>query len=138
MASTRVGGSILVVDDDEATRIVLRFLLETEGYIVLEAADGQAALDHLRASRRRLIVLLDWLLPDLDGTQVMQAALKNGGHARGIFQPAAHSFLMITATRKDAADLPPGLSVDIIYKPFNVAGLLARIKAAATGAVEAL
>src|SRR5262245_28441774 len=98
MASTLRGGSILVVDDDEATRIVLRLLLEAEGYSVLDAADGQAALNHLRASRRRLIVLLDWLLPDLDGAQVIQVAIKSASRGRGTRQPAAHTFLLITAT----------------------------------------
>src|SRR5262249_23384655 len=138
MASALMGGSILVVDDDEAARIGLRILLGAEGEIGLAAAGGQAALDQLRASRRRLIVLLDWLLPDLDGTRVIQTAVKSACRAGGTLQPAAHTFLLMTATRKGASDLPPGVSVDILYKPFSIADLPPRIKVAAAEAVEAL
>src|SRR5262245_14674510 len=67
---TRVG--VLVVDDDQATRETTRLVFEWAGYPVFEASDGRSALNLLGISRSRLIVLLDWILPDLDGVQVMQ------------------------------------------------------------------
>ena len=52
-------GSVLVVDDDPMLRDLLREVLEAEGYSVLQAAEGHAALDLLRSSPHRLVVLLD-------------------------------------------------------------------------------
>ena len=57
---------VLVVEDDAATRALLRDVLEDEGYAVREAADGAAGLRAARAARPAL-VLLDLYLPDTDG-----------------------------------------------------------------------
>ena len=52
-------GSFLVVDDDPPLRELLREIFEAEGYQVTEAAEGNAALDLLRSSLHRFVVLLD-------------------------------------------------------------------------------
>lgn len=62
--------SALVVDDDYSTRVLLRKLLENEGFQVLTAADGDAALQLLRSSRFDAI-LLDLLMPGVDGFAVV-------------------------------------------------------------------
>src|SRR5690348_5185506 len=55
---------ILVADDDKVTRDTVRDILEDAGYrSILEAPDGQHALDILRTSTQRLVVILDWLMP---------------------------------------------------------------------------
>jgi CheY-like chemotaxis protein len=59
-------GSILVVEDDPASREALVTLLESEGYDVAAAGDGEEALARLRAERPAL-VLLDLMLPVMDG-----------------------------------------------------------------------
>src|SRR5262245_58413653 len=54
---------VLLVDDDQAIRETLRFALEDAGYQVLEAADGIAALQALRATPTGMVVLLDLMMP---------------------------------------------------------------------------
>jgi CheY-like chemotaxis protein len=61
-----------VVDDDPEIRHALRFLLEQEGYTVHEAANGQQALDYLRTSPRRLVVLLDVWMPGVAGVEIIE------------------------------------------------------------------
>jgi two-component system response regulator MprA len=62
--------TVLVVDDDRDIRDVLTDALEAEGYRVVTAADGQEALDWLRAGTARpCVILLDLMMPRLDGIQ---------------------------------------------------------------------
>lgn len=60
-------GQVLIVDDDPTLRDLLREMLEEEGYRVLQAAEGSIALDILRSSPHRLVVLLDYLMPGMGG-----------------------------------------------------------------------
>jgi CheY-like chemotaxis protein len=59
--------TVLVVDDDSAVRTALKELFETEGYAVAVAANGRAALNHLRGGLRPSVVLLDLMMPVMDG-----------------------------------------------------------------------
>jgi len=61
---------LLIVDDEEAIRQTLRMFIEDEGYQTLEAVDGVAALAVARASADALVVLLDYMMPRLDGPGV--------------------------------------------------------------------
>ncbi len=63
---------VLVVEDNPITRKMLRFALESEGYAVREAADGQTAL-RMAEQERPDLVLQDYVLPDMDGLQLMQS-----------------------------------------------------------------
>jgi CheY-like chemotaxis protein len=58
---------VLIVDDDSAVRTALKELFETEGYAVAVAANGRAALNHLSAGLRPCVVLLDLMMPVMDG-----------------------------------------------------------------------
>jgi CheY-like chemotaxis protein len=58
---------VLVVDDDLSVRTALKELFETEGYAVVLAAHGRAALNHLRAGVRPSVILLDLMMPVMDG-----------------------------------------------------------------------
>lgn len=62
--------TVLVVDDDDDVRLLCRVNLEFEGYRVREAVDGRAALDAVAAERPD-VVLLDVMLPELDGWAVL-------------------------------------------------------------------
>jgi CheY-like chemotaxis protein len=84
----------LVVDDSESVRRLLRGVLEAEGYMVHEAADGQAALELLRRNRLRYAVLLDDSMPVLDGWELLYAAELEGGV---LF--TQHAFILMTANR---------------------------------------
>ena len=68
---------ILIADDDRDIRDLMRILLEKEGYGVLEAADGQAALAKLEENRREVsLVILDIMMPRMDGLQAAAAIRK--------------------------------------------------------------
>jgi CheY-like chemotaxis protein len=60
-------GHILLVEDDDALRQVLSEVLVDEGYRVDAAANGQAALDHLKKSASPDLILLDLVMPVMDG-----------------------------------------------------------------------
>jgi DNA-binding NarL/FixJ family response regulator len=65
--------AVLVADDDDAVRVLLRLNLEIEGHsVVAEAADGQAALDAMR-NLRPDVVVLDMMMPGTNGADVLRA-----------------------------------------------------------------
>lgn len=70
---------------------MLRLLLEEEGYTVLEAANGAAGLDLLRSSVQRMVVLLDLMMPEMSGDEVLKAALADRRLAHW------HSYILMTA-----------------------------------------
>jgi putative two-component system response regulator len=72
MNDTKKPARILVVDDEERNRSVLVAMLEADGYAALEAADGAQALELVRRSPPEL-VLLDIMMPDMDGYEVAHA-----------------------------------------------------------------
>jgi DNA-binding response OmpR family regulator len=112
--------TILLVDDEESILDILEMNLEREGFRVLRADSGQAALKELRAGCPDL-VLLDVGLPDMNGFEV----------CRKMRQLAEVYILMVTARGQDE-DKITGLETgadDYIVKPFNPKELVARVKA---------
>ncbi|HEX8113120.1 MAG TPA: response regulator [Kofleriaceae bacterium] len=69
-------GTVLVVEDDLDIREVMRMVLEASGYQVLEAGDGAEALEVARAHRPR-IILLDLMMPGMDGFQFRESQLQD-------------------------------------------------------------
>jgi CheY-like chemotaxis protein len=63
------GRSILLVEDDELIRRAMQMVLEWEGFHIDCAANGQEALDYLRAGNRPSLIVLDLMMPVLDGEQ---------------------------------------------------------------------
>ena len=84
---------ILVVDDEPAILRFLRAGLGSQGYVVVEAATGQAALDAVR-QRRADLVVLDLGLPDIDGLEVIRRIRDGRRHA------ADHRAVQPRATRR--------------------------------------
>ena len=116
-----VTGMVLVVDDDRGTRLALRKVLESEGFLVVEASDGQEALRHCERDCPDLI-LLDAMMPGLDGFEVCARirALPNAGIV---------PILMVTAL-DDQASIERTISsgaTDYIPKPINFRLLRKRI-----------
>lgn len=112
--------TILVVDDDRKLVDMLRLTLSYEGYHVLTAGDGHEALS-LARGRRPDLVVLDWMMPGLDGVGVLRALRSDDGTP----------VLMLTA-RDTVADRVVGLDAgadDYLIKPFAPAELLARVRA---------
>lgn len=119
----------LVADDDRAIRDVLRLALEDEGYEVLEAEDGVAALEVLRASAQPLVVLLDLRMPGMDGAAVLQAVAKDARLARH------HAFVLMTANGQirpqSFVGLLSALGVPVLRKPFDLDDLLDTVECVA-------
>lgn len=110
---------LLVEDERELARVIVREL-EANGYRVLHAADGVQALA-MHAARRPDLVILDWMLPGLDGLEVL----------RRIRQTSTVPVLMLTA-RREEMDRVIGLEVgadDYLCKPFSLRELVARVRA---------
>mgnify|MGYP001344793859 CR=1 FL=1 len=112
---------LLVVEDEKRMADLLRKGLQEEGYVVAIAANGPMAVEMAQASQFELI-LLDIMLPGMDGFQVAQR-LRRGGNRVPI--------LMLTA-RDATPDIVQGLDLgadDYLTKPFSFEVLLARIRA---------
>src|SRR5256714_11368420 len=112
--------TILLVEDDATIREMTQLSLERDGFVVDTAADGQAGLEAFRAGSPDL-VLLDVMLPGLDGVSV----------CRAIRESSVVPVVMLTA-RTDAVDVVLGLEAgahDYVTKPFEPSGLAARLRA---------
>lgn len=116
--------TLLVVDDTPGNLMVLGELLRGAGYQVKVANSGQAALDHATRQPYPDLILLDVMMPEMDGYQVLKRL-----HADPITQGIPVIFLTALS---DARDEKTGLAlgaVDYITKPFKPALILARVRA---------
>jgi two-component system phosphate regulon response regulator PhoB len=114
---------ILIVEDEEALTLLLRYNLEAEGYAVETAARGDEADLRLREELPDLI-LLDWMLPGLSGIELCR-------RLRSRAETERLPVIMLTA-RGEEGDRVRGLSTgadDYIVKPFSVPELVARVRA---------
>ncbi|MBX3179959.1 MAG: response regulator transcription factor [Candidatus Hydrogenedentes bacterium] len=115
--------TILIVEDEADILELLRYNLNREGYHVLEATTGEAALDIIRKSSPDL-VLLDLMLPKIDGLEVCR-------RVRGSNDHKTLPVIILTA-KGEEADVVAGLELgadDYITKPFSPRVLLARLRA---------
>ena len=112
---------VLVVDDEPPIRKLLRMGLSTQGYRVIEAEDGQAALDRLR--EKPDLVILDLGLPDMQGLELLRTM-----RTRDEGVP-----IVVLSSRDDEVAKVQALDLgadDYVTKPFGMDELLARIRAA--------
>jgi len=113
--------TVLVVDDDQKLANMLRRTLAYEGFQVMTAADGTAALAQARAQHPDVIVL-DWMMPGLDGLGVIKQ-----------LRAADDKTLILMLSARDAVeDRVQGLDTgadDYLAKPFAPSELLARLHA---------
>jgi CheY-like chemotaxis protein len=121
--------NVLVVDDDEAIRETLRIVLEDAGYNVSEAGDGMTALRVLRTSRDSMVVLLDLMMPGLDGAGLLGTVANDHRLAE------CFAYVLVTANDKTLplafANLLKNLDVPVVSKPFDVDRLLEVVEEAA-------
>ena len=112
---------ILVVDDESRMRKLVRDFLVKEGFVVLEAADGLEALDVFYAEKDIALIILDVMMPKMDGWQVCREVRTN----------SKVPIIMLTA-RADERDELTGFEMGVdeyISKPFSPRILVARVEA---------
>lgn len=116
--------TILVISDDIHVATLLQFLLDREGYGVTLMVDGHVAIQYVKqASEPPAMVLLDIMLPIVDGYEVMRTVAAHPGW--GIVP------IVILSGRNDESDVVRAFACgadDYITKPFQLGELLARIK----------
>ncbi len=115
------GQRILVVDDEPSIVDAVATALRYEGFEVEEAATGRAALEAV-ARREPHLIVLDWMLPDIDGTEVGRRLRAEGSRAGILFLTAKD------ATENKVEALRAG-GDDYVTKPFSLAEIVARIQA---------
>ena len=131
---TRFGGSfedmpeqrsasrrILLVDDDDAIRRLVRKVLEPYGYVVTGASSGKEALEKLLESKPDLI-LLDYVLPDMDGLVLLELIRARLGDSPTPIICLTGKTDISTKTKALEAG-----ATDYITKPFDVRELVARV-----------
>ena len=112
---------ILVVDDEARMRKLVSDFLTREGYEVLEAGDGEAAMDLFYAEKDIVLIILDVMMPKMDGWQVV----------REIRESSQGPVIMLTA-RADERDELKGFDLGVdeyVTKPFSPRTLVARVEA---------
>jgi DNA-binding response OmpR family regulator len=112
---------VLIVDDDEVIRMLLRMTLPTEGFAVVEATDGEHALELIRDRSAPSLVLLDWRMPGASGADVL-AELKR--------RHAETPVIVLTAEPEASSrEQAESLGADVyLTKPFSPLQLLATVE----------
>jgi two-component system response regulator HydG len=109
---------VLVADDDDSIRETLRTLLEDEGHRVTEAITGQATLNALRAESAGCVVLLDLVMPDLDGVAFLRAVQLDSALAQ------RHVYVVLSASNEERLNavqpLIAALDGYLLRKPFDI------------------
>jgi len=118
---------ILVAEDDPVSRRLLEVTLGKWGYEVVTCADGQAAWDVLKAPDAPQLVILDWMMPRLDGLQVCKN-VRNPAE-----RPAEpYVYIILLTAKSQKTDMVTGLEAgadDYLTKPFDAQELRMRLRA---------
>jgi DNA-binding response OmpR family regulator len=114
--------NVLIVDDEPNVRLMLRTALESAGYSVIEAADGLAALSHLRRTGCDLI-LLDLRMPVVDGLWALYR-LRERGDTTPVVVLTAHGSIPDTVTAMTLG------AINVLTKPMTPDELRAAVSAA--------
>lgn len=113
-------GKVLIVDDDEDSRIMLAFLLQDEGWQIAEACNGREGLEKV-AQEKPNIIILDNRMPELTGAEVYQHLRKMGNNIPVLF---------ITAFG-DLEELASSLGIRYyLRKPIDFVEVIAKIESA--------
>jgi CheY-like chemotaxis protein len=113
--------TILIVDDDADIRTVLTEFLESEGYSTATAANGQDALTYLHHHPRTSVVLLDLMMPVMNGYQFIAARQQDA---------AVAAIPVVVMTARGAVGTGLGGVTKVLPKPMDLDDLLATLQAA--------
>ncbi|MBU0966987.1 MAG: response regulator transcription factor [Proteobacteria bacterium] len=114
---------ILIAEDDLTSRFMLSAVLKKDGHEVVETTNGPQALDTLLKSDAPRLAILDWMMPGMDGLEVVRRI-----RAMPSLLPP---YIIILTTRGGKADVIAGLDAgadDYLAKPFDPGELRARIE----------
>ena len=114
---------VLIAEDDSISRLMLQAMLVEWGYEVTAVADGAEAWRILQSENAPRLVILDWVMPRMDGVEVCRRV-----RARPSQEPA---HIILLTSRDDKADIVAGLhsgASDYVTKPFDRDELQARVR----------
>jgi phosphoserine phosphatase RsbU/P len=115
--------SILIIDDDPVTKLMLRRILEQQGYTVDTAKDGQEGIQKA-ATMQPALIICDWLMPITDGLEVCRFVKSS--------EKLCTTFFVLLTSRVDLEDRIEGLNAgadEFLAKPINPNELKARVRA---------
>ncbi len=113
---------VMVIEDEEALALMLRYNLEKEGYLVAVESRGSKAIAEIEKNHPS-VILLDWMLPEMSGVEICKL-LRSKPDIKNI------PVIMLTA-KGEEEDKIKGLSAgadDYVTKPFSIPELMARVK----------
>ena len=116
--------TVLIADDHDTNRKLVRVIMKSQGYDTVEARDGEEALACLQKVTQPTLALIDWAMPLIDGAEVCRRIRKQVNLPR--------LYLILLTVRDSKQDIALGLDAgadDYITKPFNHPELVERVKA---------
>lgn len=117
---------ILIAEDDPVSRRVLAATLEMFGYEVVVAADGAEAWTALQRDDAPSLIILDWMMPELDGVEICRRVRETA--------TSTPPYLILLTAKSEKSDVVAGLDAganDYLTKPFDRAELRARVQVGA-------
>ena len=108
------GRRILVIDDDLAIRVLLQAVLRRMKFEVELAADGAAGLEKLRQNGRFDLILLDLMMPKINGYEFIDKVIREYPDAR------PHMIVFTAAGKRGVDKIPPNTICNSILKPFDL------------------
>jgi DNA-binding response OmpR family regulator len=112
----------LIADDDRIAREILTRRLQQWGFEVVSASNGAEAWSYLETTKSPTLAILDWMMPELDGTAVCRRVRRQ--------RPSANMYLMLLTSLESRKDIVAGLDAgadDYVVKPFDGDELHARV-----------
>jgi len=114
---------VLIAEDNSSTRLILKSMLKGWGYDVIEARDGLEALEKMKSDDAPQLVLLDWVMPGMDGAEVCRTLRRKF--------PDRNTYIILVTAKKEKENIVKGLEAgadDYVVKPFDRDELRARIR----------
>ncbi len=122
-ASLRGGETVLVVEDEDAVRGLVRFSLEGQGYTVLTASSGLEALELIRSHHVKIdLMITDMIMPGINGRELTEEARKNSPDLRVIYMSGYTDDILHRYRLHGTSD-------QFIQKPFTPLGLIRKVRA---------
>ena len=112
---------VLIAEDDRVTGEILARTLQRWNYTTTVVCNGAQAWEHLRTAGAPTLAILDWMMPEMDGTEVCRTARED--------LPLANMYSLLVTARESRGDVITGLEAgadDYIIKPFDPDELRAR------------